>query len=224
MSAAEVGQLARRLTCGLYVHDAAMGLIRDNRSLSLAPPSHAPGGPPEGLIKRKDGTSLAYDGVHHVEAARTDLVLAEELDRAFLVSALIMLGDRLAAEDYFDQAPILEMVRHLRNAAGHGNVFGIRDPEEPADTDRGPSPRPAGLAAIEVYAHLVGGDQRSAYREILQFAAELHRADPVLAAAMTVIRPSTTGDRRYDALLAAVVDLTLTQGGLPRPEWLDDPR
>ena len=128
MSAAEVGQLARRLTCGLYVHDAAMGLIRDNRSLSLAPPSHAPGGPPEGLVKRKDGTSLAYDWVHHVEAARTDLVLAEELDRAFLVSALIMLGDRLAAEDYFDRAPILEMVRHLRNAAGHGNVFGIRDP------------------------------------------------------------------------------------------------
>lgn len=54
----------------------------------------------------------------------------DELDRAWLGSALIVLGDRLAAESYFDRAPILEMVRHLRNGVGHGNRFEIRNPSE----------------------------------------------------------------------------------------------
>jgi hypothetical protein len=128
MSAEEVGLFARRLTQGLYIHDAAMVLLRSPRSAGLTPPSHPAGGPPNGLVMRKDGTVLPYDWVFLRDAATTDGALGEELDRAFLLSALVMLGDRLAAENYFDRAPILEMVRHLRNAAGHGNRFEIRDP------------------------------------------------------------------------------------------------
>jgi hypothetical protein len=36
----------------------------------------------------------------------------------------------LAAEDYFDRAPVLEMVRHLRNGIAHGNEFTLRNPKE----------------------------------------------------------------------------------------------
>ncbi len=52
------------------------------------------------------------------------------MDRAWCVSSLILLGDRLAAEGYFDRAPVLEMVRHLRNGIAHGNRFTLRNPNE----------------------------------------------------------------------------------------------
>ncbi len=46
------------------------------------------------------------------------------------MSSLILLGDRLAAEGYFDRAPVLEVVRHLRNGIAHGNRFTFRNPKE----------------------------------------------------------------------------------------------
>lgn len=127
MSAEEVARLARRLTVGLYVHHAAMTSIQDpgcRPPLSLA--SHGFGA--EGTIARKDGGIHAYDWAHHTEAARTDPTLAADLNRAFLVNALVSLAHGLDDGGYFDRAPILEMVRHLRNAAVHGNRFDIRDP------------------------------------------------------------------------------------------------
>jgi hypothetical protein len=36
----------------------------------------------------------------------------------------------LAAEGYYDRAPVLEMVRHLRNGIAHGNRFSLRNPTE----------------------------------------------------------------------------------------------
>ena len=59
-----------------------------------------------------------------------------------------MLSDRLAAEGYFDRAPVLEMVRYLRNAVAHGNAFDIRDPSTldtwPAHTRDAACRSPAG--------------------------------------------------------------------------------
>ena len=138
MSAEDVGHLARRLTTGLYVRAAALELVRDPRVRDLIPAGSPLGEPPAGLVQRKDGTLSAYDWLHHLNVAKDDPVLAAELDRAWFVSALVVLGDRLAAEDYFDRAPLLEVVRHLRNGVGHGNRFEIRDPrallERPAHT------------------------------------------------------------------------------------------
>jgi len=138
MSAEDVGRLARRLTTGLYVHAAALELVRDPRVRDLTPTGNPVGHPPAGLVQRKDGTLSAYDWLHHLNVAMDDPDMATELDRAWVVCALVVLGDRLAAEDYFDRAPLLEMVRHLRNGVGHGNRFEIRDPrallERPAHT------------------------------------------------------------------------------------------
>jgi len=121
-------RLARRLTTGLYVHAAALELVRDPRVRDLTPSVNPLGHPPAGLVQRKDGTLSAYDWLHHLNVAKDDPDMATELDRAWLVSALVVLGDRLASEDYFDHAPLLEMVRHLRNGVVHGNRFEIRDP------------------------------------------------------------------------------------------------
>ena len=48
--------------------------------------------------------------------------------RVWLGGALITLGDALKLNGYFDHHPTLEMVKHLRNAVGHGNRFDIRNP------------------------------------------------------------------------------------------------
>jgi transcriptional regulator with XRE-family HTH domain len=83
--------------------------------------------------------------------------------------------------------------------------------------------RPASRAAADVYACLANGDTRTAFREILQLAADLQLADPAIRVALAVTPPATTGDLRYDALLASVVDVLLTRARLPRPTWLDEP-
>ena len=49
---------------------------------------------------------------------------------------LSWLGDALHDNNYFDRAPVLEAVRHLRNAVSHGNAFhfkpGMPNPRFPA--------------------------------------------------------------------------------------------
>jgi hypothetical protein len=47
------------------------------------------------------------------------------LDRLWLVGALLTIGDALAKHSYFDHAPELELLRHLRNGVAHGNTFRI---------------------------------------------------------------------------------------------------
>jgi hypothetical protein len=41
------------------------------------------------------------------------------------MGALLGLGDELNKHGYFDHAPILELVYHLRNGIAHGNQFNI---------------------------------------------------------------------------------------------------
>lgn len=55
--------------------------------------------------------------------------IAGEFDRTFLAGALIRLGDQLSRHGYFDDAPELEFVRHLRNGVAHGNRLDSRDPD-----------------------------------------------------------------------------------------------
>lgn len=133
MSHRDVVLLARRLAAGLYVHAAALSALRDGPLEILAPIPARPGGRPSGDVLRKDGTAHSYDWLWHAEAFRSDQELARDLDMAWINHALVVLGDRLAAEDYFDRAPVLELLRHLRNAAGHGNRFDIRSPEALAE-------------------------------------------------------------------------------------------
>jgi hypothetical protein len=61
--AEDVGRLARRLTTSLYVHAAALELVRDPRVRDLTRRGNPVGGhPPAGLVQRKDGTLTARRG------------------------------------------------------------------------------------------------------------------------------------------------------------------
>ena len=124
MGALEVAQLAERLSLGYYSHVALLDVAAHPKAVNLVPANLAGHVGPIGLVRRRDGTSHAFDFKIFMTKV-TDPLLADDFKRVWPTGALIALGDALAAENYFDQAPILEMVYHLRNGVAHGNRFAI---------------------------------------------------------------------------------------------------
>lgn len=81
-----------------------------------------------------------------------------------------------------------------------------------------------GLDAIEAAGHvrvaLAEGNESRAYRFVIQLAddlAALHGAERVAAC---VAPPAPSGDLRFDAFIAGVVETRLEDEELPRPVWL----
>ncbi|HEX8804720.1 MAG TPA: hypothetical protein VF743_11010 [Acidimicrobiales bacterium] len=120
----EVAGLAQRLADGLHSQLTAIDVAASPRAVELLPPV-PPGQLRVGALPTKDGATSSWDPVHHLERLRTDRDLPGELRRLWLMGALLTLGDTLAAQGYFDQAPTLEMVRHMRHAVAHGNRFNL---------------------------------------------------------------------------------------------------
>lgn len=80
----------------------------------------------------------------------------------------------------------------------------------------------AATAAEAVRAYVAEARQDAAFRIVLQLAADLDAADPALRVALCVAPPAPTGDVRFDALLAAVVDYRLSADRLPLPHWISE--
>jgi hypothetical protein len=100
-------------------------------------------------LERRSGTLSPSDfDAYLAEAARED---DDEFERVWLTGCLVQLGDALQRHGYFDRAPILELVRHLRNGVGHGNTFRI---DNPSKLDRYPAharaARGPDLPALEI--------------------------------------------------------------------------
>jgi hypothetical protein len=55
--------------------------------------------------------------------------MANDLERVWIVGALISVGDALDKRNYLNRVPLFELVRHLRNGVAHGNAFNIRNPD-----------------------------------------------------------------------------------------------
>ena len=81
--------------------------------------------------------------------------------------------------------------------------------------------RPAWGAGEAVRRAWADGDERGAWREVIQLNDDLRTADRATRVALAIAPPGRTGDSRFDALLAAVTDCALSDGRLPRPAWLD---
>jgi hypothetical protein len=83
---------------------------------------------------RHDGTSHRtplYESLQDVQARRESF--SEDYERATLSGMLITVGDACSRNEYFDKTPSLELLRHLRNSAGHGNTFSLREGEPRRD-------------------------------------------------------------------------------------------
>jgi hypothetical protein len=118
-----VGQTAQYMFGSYMAHQAAMLVARDPMAPTLLPPVEPGQIVPVGRVPDKAGEGHTYHAAYYLEWARK--APADDFNRAALGGALITLGDALAAHRYFDHAPELELVRHLRNGIAHGNHFNI---------------------------------------------------------------------------------------------------
>jgi transcriptional regulator with XRE-family HTH domain len=68
---------------------------------------------------------------------------------------------------------------------------------------------------------LAHGDERRAYRNVIQLADDLAAEHGAERVALAVTPPPTTNDDRFDALIAGITELRLEDEDLPLPKWLD---
>jgi transcriptional regulator with XRE-family HTH domain len=64
---------------------------------------------------------------------------------------------------------------------------------------------------------------RRAEIHLLQLADDLADAEPALRCALVAAAPALTGDHRFDAWLAGVVEYRLSEVGVAAPGWVNDP-
>jgi hypothetical protein len=178
-----VGQLAQYLFGSYFAHQAAILVARDPRAPGLLPPV-APGDlVPIGHVPSKaSARGHAFHLPYYLEWAQ--MAPSDEFEQAFLSGAIIALGDALAAHRYFDHAPVLELVRHLRNGVAHGNRFNIRK----AGIDQ-LSKWPAKLSDFEVtpalngqpvlWAFMERGDVVSLFQAVSVYLIRLGNGDPL---------------------------------------------
>lgn len=126
-AALDVGQLAWDMARGYATHIAAIRI----------PPRLTPqafvrliSDYPIDFVQRKDGTKWSFGTQDVIGNATWDEPIATELPRVWLAGSLLAVGDALKDHDYFGRAPLVELVRHLRNGIAHGNRFDIRYPDE----------------------------------------------------------------------------------------------
>ncbi len=118
-------RIAQRLASGYYAFVVAHLVAVNPVSINSLPPARELGQDPVGELKRKDGSAHTLNLRFYLDQLREDFGLQEEVLRSWAKGALLALDNELSAYDYFDQAPVLEMVYHFRNAVAHGNRFNI---------------------------------------------------------------------------------------------------
>ena len=120
-AAFEVGQLAERMADGYYAHCAAMEVARNPEARRLVPRTLPGQLVPIGHVTHKDGSQTVFHFQLYLDRARDNA----EFTKVWLVGSLLAVGDALSKLLYFDHAPELEMIYHLRNGVAHGNVFNL---------------------------------------------------------------------------------------------------
>jgi hypothetical protein len=77
--------------------------------------------------------------------------------------------------------------------------------------------------AIEMANCLAEGDEASALRLALRCVEVFERAPDGDRARLVAVPPPPTGDRRYDALLAAVAEYVCARTDRLAPSWVEQP-
>lgn len=128
LSALRVAELTQRLVGEYYALAAAIEVAKDPR---VAPPFSKilPGQiVPVGFVPRKDGTQYPYHFQHYLAQVRTNAEMVSDFQKTWLAGSLLTIGDALKRYQYFDRAPELELIYHLRNGVAHGNIFQFDNP------------------------------------------------------------------------------------------------
>jgi hypothetical protein len=80
-----------------------------------------------------------------------------------------------------------------------------------------------GETATQIRRCLAESDEREALRWVAQFVAEFKRASGSERARLVEAEPPTTGDRRWDAMLAGVVEHLCFHADVTVPAWVMGP-
>jgi hypothetical protein len=153
----EIGRMAARMYQGYYAHKAAIEIANSPGANGLIPNQSPPGqAVPIGEVFRRDGTGHVYDFRHYLDYARTNPHMADDLERVWIIGALIAVGDALDKRGYLNRVPLLELVRHLRNGIAHGNAFNIKNPDQLAKFPAHNREALVKSAAFEITAQLNG--------------------------------------------------------------------
>jgi hypothetical protein len=120
---AEVARLARDMAVGYAAHITASRMAPRIDSNALV---KFIGAYPTDSVPRKNGPPFTFGTQDTFYDAVVRDTIREEFPRIWLTGALLAVGDALKDNGYFDRAPELELVRHLRNGVAHGNRFEIR--------------------------------------------------------------------------------------------------
>lgn len=87
-----------------------------------------------------------------------------------------------------------------------------------------PASSPVVAAALAIERSLAAGDEPEALRHVAQLVVEVERRTPARrVAAALATEPPTTTDRRWDALLAGVVEWLSHRAGATTPAWTAAP-
>jgi hypothetical protein len=124
-AAFDIGQMTQRMVEGYFMHLAAIQVARDPRALALSPNVEPGQIVPVAYVGRKDGTRHVFHFTHFLAQTGSNPVMVDDLDRVWLIGAFLTIGDALKRHDYFNHAPELELLRHLRSGVAHGNTFRI---------------------------------------------------------------------------------------------------
>ena len=77
---------------------------------------------------------------------------------------------------------------------------------------------------MEISRSLSENDESFARRLAFRFVEQFDKADAADRPRMVGVAPLPTGDRRYDALLASLVEYCCIHHAMSPPHWVDDPR
>lgn len=115
-----VARMAQHLATGYYAFVVAHHVAVNPVSINSLSPAY-----PTGKLARKDDTVHTINLRYYPNLLREDRSLQGDFLRLWVTRALLSLGDELSKHGYFDHAPILELIYHVRNGIAHGNRFHI---------------------------------------------------------------------------------------------------
>lgn len=79
------------------------------------------------------------------------------------------------------------------------------------------------FTAAEIRRSLVERDPDDAFRQVVQFVDDVRRVNASGVRHAVRVEPESTGDKRWDALLAGIAEYVSRRAGLPVPGWASAP-
>ncbi|MDD3159981.1 MAG: hypothetical protein PHQ98_03370 [Candidatus ainarchaeum sp.] len=121
-----VGYFAEELANKCYSFSSAMLISSNPNAKEIIPKIAVKKNVYEGRII-ENNTKHAFDFELYLNNVPN---LVNEFNYTYMASSIIKLNDKLKKYDYFDHAPILETIYHLRNSVAHNNKFDFKNQKE----------------------------------------------------------------------------------------------